>query len=317
MTLKRSANVHWFTILLFLFTLFFSQARSQQLYGIAYSPYRRFGHCPTAQELAQDNAIGSLHTRRIRLYSTECHYLNDVYLGAASVSGPSAKPIEVLMGVWIDGKHERDNKEIQDLYIYLRRYPHAKLSGIAVGNEVLYRKTMHPNDLARKVLEVKNTVRQIGRESGSSSLLTVPVFSVDVIPHPAVVAVSDAIGVNVHPFYRRDIAHNSDSNIMSDLALASSIQQINLFSSWYGGMEIFVTETGWPSSSAPHELHRGDLQVSKLYMQKFSAWAATANVKYWWFELFDSPWKTHQYPNEPQTMSEFHWGIYNEHRVKK
>lgn len=128
------------------------------MYGLAYSPYRRYGHCPTPQELSQDNAIALTHTQRIRLYSTECHYLNDVFLRAASANGQGSN-FEVLLGVWIDDDAARNAKEIQDLYTFLRLYPNARLSGIAVGNEVLYRKAMHPTSLARMVAEVRTTVR--------------------------------------------------------------------------------------------------------------------------------------------------------------
>jgi len=139
---------------------------------MAYSPYRRFGHCPTPQELSQDNEIGILHTNRIRLYSTECHHLNDVYLAAASGSSPKFAQVELLLGLWIDGNPARDAQEIQDLYLYLRKYPHARLSGIAVGNEVLYRRTMHPDVLAQKVSEVKATVRrQYYKKAQNSALL--------------------------------------------------------------------------------------------------------------------------------------------------
>jgi len=134
------------------------------LYGLAYSPYRRFGHCPTPQELSQDNVIALTHTQRIRLYSTECHYLNDVFLRAASAGHGSN--FEVLLGLWIDRDAARNAKEIQDLYHFLRRYPNARLSGIAVGNEVLYRRAMHPTSLARMVSEVRTTVRlRVGKAS--------------------------------------------------------------------------------------------------------------------------------------------------------
>lgn len=54
---------------------------------------------------------------------------------------------------------------------------------------------------------------------------------------------------------------------MSDLALKSSQEQIATFKRLYGGKEVFVTETGWPSSSAPYEHHRGSLEVQQLYLQ--------------------------------------------------
>lgn len=131
------------------------------MYGIAYSPYRRYGHCPTRRELSQDNVIARTHTQRIRLYSTECHHLNNVYLKAASMNRQGAN-FEVLLGVWIDRNAAKNAKEIQDLYVFLRRYPFARLSGIAVGNEVLYRKEMHPTVLAQKVAEVKAAVTLTG-----------------------------------------------------------------------------------------------------------------------------------------------------------
>lgn len=213
------------------------------------------------------------------MYSTECHVLNDVILELSTT-----KDVQVLMGVWIDGNPVRDNQEMEDLYYAIRKYPNAKLIGIAVGNEVLYRGTLSPPAMAQKVSQVKQRVshsvsyylcqfievlqvREIGYEIGSYTLQTVPVFSVDVIPHPDVVAVSDAVGVNVHPFYRYDMDRSDDPNEMSDHAMFYAIEQITTLQNLYPGKEVFVTETGWPSSSAEHEFHRGSIEVSKLYQQ--------------------------------------------------
>ena len=110
-------------------------------------------------------------------------------------------------------------------------------------------------------------MRTLGDKLGSSILKNVPVFSVDVTPHPAVVGVSDAVGVNIHPYYRRDLAKSSDPHVMSDNALGASIEQITTFQRVFAGKEVIVTETGWPSQSAAHEHHQGNLQVAKLYRE--------------------------------------------------
>lgn len=284
----------------------------QALYGVAYSPYRVYGHCPSKEEMMQDHHIYASHTNRIRLYSTECSELNDLAMEVATSS-----TYELLLGVWIDGDPNRNNQEMEDLYAMLRKFPNAKLIGISVGNEVLYRGTLSPEVLAQLVSQVKATVRQIGAETGSFTLQNVPVFSVDVIPHPYVVSVSDAVGVNIHPFYRTDLPTVQDPYEMSEMALGSSIEQITSFRDLYVGKEVFVTETGWPTQSAPHEHHRGSLDVQKLYREKFTGWADSIGQKYFWFELVDSPWKKEQFPYEPESMSEFHWGIYTWTRSHK
>ena len=92
-------------------------------------------------------------------------------------------------------------------------------------------------------------------------------FSVDVIPHPAVVGVSDAVGVNIHPYYQTDLPQNPDPYVMAENALGSAIKQITTFQKLYSGKEVIVTETGWPSQSAAHERQRGNFQVAQLYRE--------------------------------------------------
>ena len=87
------------------------------------------------------------------MYSTECHLLNDIALKAATNEN-----VEVLMGLWIDRDFNRNSQEVADLITYLEMYPHAKLIGIAVGNEVLFRQSMHANVLAGIVWDVKQKV---------------------------------------------------------------------------------------------------------------------------------------------------------------
>lgn len=132
------------------------QVSGQNLFGVAYSPYRQYGKCPSKAEIEQDKNIAIQHTTRIRLYSTECHLLNDVVLQLSTTYRTG-----ILMGVWIDNDPTRNQKEIEDLYKYLRKYPNANLLGITVGNEVLHRNTLSPEAVAGLVVQVKQGVRSL------------------------------------------------------------------------------------------------------------------------------------------------------------
>lgn len=104
----------------------------------------------------------ALHSRRVRTYSTECASANEVLLQMASQG-----QLSLLFGVWLDNR-PTDQKEIEDLLVYLRKYPNADLYGIAVGNEAVFRGTLQPYEVAAKITEVRNRVRALGQELGSS-----------------------------------------------------------------------------------------------------------------------------------------------------
>lgn len=123
------------------------------LNGVAYSPYPSYGYCPGSVSTVENELELALqHSYRIRIYSTECPIVMRTMLRYASEG-----KIEVLLGVWIDNR-ENDQKEIDDLILYLSEYPHARISGIVVGNEPLLRNTLSPQDVVSRILEVKQKV---------------------------------------------------------------------------------------------------------------------------------------------------------------
>eukprot|EP00803_Ostreobium_quekettii_P003310 evm.model.scf_317.2 EVM.evm.TU.scf_317.2 scf_317:19502-22222(+) len=273
-----------------------------QLYGLGYSVFRVFGACPTDDEVRADLQILLRYSRRVRLYSTECGNVMDIVLAAASRG-----ELAVLLGVWIDNR-ATDQKEVDDLVVYLDRYPTADVEGIVVGNEALFRNTLTPSQVAGRVVEVRQKVRQVAQAHGASSLLSAPIFSVDVFPHPEVMAVSDALGANVHPFYRTDIGDHPDAEEFADILVQKSFEQYQTFGSTHG-KKVVITEIGWPTSSAPSDSNIGRPDVAAAFLRKWAAFAAEHGIEYYWFELFDSSWKKATLPHEPASMSEFNWGL--------
>ena len=277
------------------------------LYGLAYSEFRIYGLCPSDEDVENDIALLLQHSRRARLYSTECGNVMDIMLSYASRG-----ELTLLLGVWIDNR-ATDQKEIDDLVSFLDRYPTADVHGIVVGNEVLYRNTLSPSQVAARVVEVRQKVRRLGEMHGSEVLRTTPIFAVDVFPHPELLAVSDVLGANIHPFYRQDIPDHPDAEYMADQLVQKSYEQYMGLQS--NGKKVVITEIGWPTSSAPSDAHIGRADVCRAFLRKWGPFAASHGIEYFWFQLFDAGWKKATLPHEPSSMSEFNWGLYRDDHI--
>lgn len=110
-------------------------------------------------------------------------------------------------------------------------------------------------------------VRQLGYELGSSMLQNVPIFGVEAVPHPAVVAASDAVAVNIHPFFHYHLPNPQDPYEMATLALQGAKEVLNSYRAMFPGKRLIITEIGWPTSSEGHELHSGKMETTKAFMQ--------------------------------------------------
>ena len=78
-------------------------------------------------------------------------------------------------------------------------------------------------------------------------------------------------------------------------------QQLN---SAAGGKEVIVSETGWPSAGNPVGDAIPSPDNASFYFRNFVSWARADQVKYFYFEAYDEPWKATP-PAQPQ---EAHWG---------
>eukprot|EP00210_Caulerpa_lentillifera_P008374 g7986.t1 len=290
--------------LYFIFAVFAKVLYSCDIYGVAYTPYRIPDACPTEEEVEEDLQYLFKHSRRVRTYSTGCNSVNQVFLRHASEGN-----LTVMLGVWINGE-EKDQDEIDNLLSALAQYPEADLSGIVVGNEVWFRKTMSVLDIVQAVLTVRHKVRQLAVFNSSEILNKVPVFTVDIIPIPVLVAASDKLAVNIHPFYRRDLNYSSDPEVMAERILEATIYQIDFYRNLSPNKQLVVTEIGWPTASESDDVNLGDVEVSHRFLKKFVKYAKTYDIEYYWFELFDSLWKKPFFLNRTDLLSEFNWGVY-------
>lgn len=276
------------------------------MFGIAYTPYRAIDECPTMEEAEQDIAILMKHTRRVRTYTTLCQSVNRVLMRYASEGR-----LSVLFGVWIDN-NDMDQLEIQRLMEVLAEYPHGQLEGIAIGNEVAFRGSMTIDHVAQLVDHVRSQVRELGWRLSSEVLLNVPIFTIEIIPKPELVAVSDIAAVNIHPFYRYDLGvMPDDPEARAARILEATVEQIDVYRNLAPGKKLIITEIGWPTDSYDAmDPNYGNMDISHHFMQKFTAFAFQYGIEYYYFEMFDSLWKYAWFPHAESSLSEFNWGLY-------
>lgn len=101
----------------------------------------------------------------------------------------------------------------------------------------------------------------------SEVLKNVPVFTVEVNDYKELIASSDVIGMNIHPFHDRNIGVTGDAEVMSDMALEFTKKKYNEVRMKYGHKEVYITETGWPSKSERNEKNYGSVTIQKLYFK--------------------------------------------------
>jgi len=276
-------------------------------YGICYSPFEVAGGCRSAAGLEQDVALMLEHTTRIRLYSVECPDVMHALLSKASNG-----QLSLLLGVWIENS-PRDQQELELLVEYLTEYPFAAIEGIVIGNEVLMRGQATPEYMAYFVTEARNRVRGLGISLGSQMLQTVDVFSVEGTPHPTVVAVSDAVGVNIQPFYDFTLPHDGAPQEIGEAGAQRYELKLNEHRSNFPGKKIVVTEVGWPSSS---DSYSGDNQVGSdliqlSFIEAFLDIVAQDPVPYYFFEFHNADWKKAVSGFRSGAYSEYNFGIFD------
>lgn len=110
-------------------------------------------------------------------------------------------------------------------------------------------------------------MRELAVNKSSRILNEVPVFTIEIVPIPALVAASDVLAVNVHPFYRRDLQNAADPEVMANRILEATAHQIDFYRNLAPEKQIVVTEIGWPTESAPNDVGVGDPEVSYRFLQ--------------------------------------------------
>eukprot|EP00210_Caulerpa_lentillifera_P008375 g7987.t1 len=269
------------------------------------------GVCRTVEELNEDVALILQHTRRIRLYSMECPDVMDALLTKASNG-----ELSLLLGVWIENS-PRDVKEMDLLMSYLKKYPTASIEGVVIGNEVIFKHQGNGAFMAAKVMEAKHKIGGLAFHTRNPTLGTIKVFSVEETPDTSVVGVSDAVGVNIHPYYDVTLEKAGDPTAFAKIAVERFALKLDYYKAKFPGRELIVTEVGWPTSSDPYagDYQHGSESLQLQFILAFLKYTTAHPVNYYWFEFKNADWKKFGYNSH--SYSEYHFGIYNSFGAQK
>ncbi|HIJ63507.1 MAG TPA: exo-beta-1,3-glucanase [Rhodospirillaceae bacterium] len=247
------------------------------LASVSFAPFRR-GQSPLTKvypspaEVEEDlrSLVGL--ARGIRTYSSR--------EGMEVVPELAARlGLKVIFGAWLTNQTEAKGRltneaEVEALIKAANRYPDA-IERVLVGNEVLLRRDLTPEQLIGYIRRVKAAVRQ-------------PVSYADVwafyLKYPEVARELDYLTIHILPFWE-------DEPVPIDRVEQHITAIVERMRQAFPGKPILIGEAGWPSLGRD----RGPAVVSTVneaaFVRRMADIAERHHFDYNIVEAFDQPWK--------------------------
>jgi len=182
--------------------------------------------------------------------------------------------IKVLQGLWLGRDRQKNRVQIDTAIALAKRYPNA-INGIVVGNEVLLRGELSPEDIAAVLREVK-------------AATGMPVTYADVwefwLRNRELAAAVDFITIHILPYWE-------DFPIAADIAAAHVDDIRSRVAATFPGKEILIGEVGWPSAGRMREGALPSRSNQAHVLEEVMARARAKNYRVNLIEAFDQPWK--------------------------
>lgn len=266
----------------------FMNTLNQGIHGMCFSPYREgqtIGDELTENQIKERMEVIAPHTRWVRSFS--CTEGNELIPKVAKELG-----LKTLVGAWISEDKEQNEREINNL-INLAKSGVVDIA--AVGNEVLLRGDLTPEELIGYIERVKKAIPsvQIGCVDTYYQFLE----------HPEIIAASDVILANCYPFW--------EGFDVNEAALA--VQKMHAFvQTVANGKPVIITETGWPSDG-DNTLSAEPSKVNVMkYFININTWSHKHHVDLFYFSSFDESWKVHHEGDVGQR-----WGLWDKNEKLK
>ncbi|KAK9420833.1 hypothetical protein SUNI508_00924 [Seiridium unicorne] len=276
--------------------------------GVDYTPLNTqypdcIGNPASQNNITRDVAVLSQLTNVIRLYGTDCNQTEMTIHALKQLQ--MEDDIKIWMGVWQDNNETTNARQLSQMWDILETYGDKYFEGLIVANEILFREQMTEDELGDLLDSVRTNVTNMG--------LSLKVATSDLGDKwtSSLAAKSDVIMSNIHPFFgginEKDAAswtwqfwQNHDSGYMKSDASANVISEIGWPSQ--GGMDC-ASET---VTDCPDQAVAGIDGLNQL-LNDWVCDALTNGTNYFWFEMFDEPWKIEF--NTDSQQWEDHWGL--------
>ncbi|KAK8877034.1 glycoside hydrolase superfamily [Apiospora arundinis] len=276
--------------------------------GVDYTPLNtQYPDCihdpPSQNNITRDVAVLSQLTNTIRLYGTDCNQTQMTIHALRQLK--MDQDIKIWMGVWQDNNKTTNSRQLAQMWDILDEYGDKPFKGLIVANEILFREQMTTSELGNLLGSVRTNLTSKG--------MSLPVATSDLGDKwtAELAKVSDYVMANIHPFFGGINAKDAASWTYSfwnnnNGAYFKSDKSKNI-----------ISETGWPSqggtdcgtdkkTDCPDASVAGISQMNQ-FMEDWVCQALANGTNYFWFEMFDEPWKI--LFDTPGKEWEDHWGL--------
>ncbi|ORY67537.1 glycoside hydrolase superfamily, partial [Pseudomassariella vexata] len=284
--------------------------------GVDYTPLNtQYPDClsnPASQNnITRDVAVLSQLTNVIRLYGTDCNQTQMTIHALRQLKMDSH--IKIWMGVWQDGNDTTNDRQLTQMWDILDGYGDEPFAGLIVANEILFREQMDTSQLGKLLSDVRSNLTE--------RQLSLPVATSDLGDKwtSELADVSDYVMANIHPFFGGINAKDAASWTYSfwennNGAYFKEDKSKNI-----------ISETGWPTQGGTDcgsetvtvcpDASVAGIDELNQFMEDWVCAALTNGTNYFWFEMFDEPWKISF--DEPGKEWEDHWGLMDVNRKLK
>ena len=240
--------------------------------SVSFAPYR-FGESPishdypTAEEIDADLASLKGVTRGIRTYTAREGM--DVVPALAAKYG-----LDLIHSAWLGPIKAKDDLDVAALISSANAHPDA-IKRVIVGNEVLLRKDLQPDELIAYIRKVKAAVKQ-------------PVSYADVwafwLKYPQVADEVDFITIHILPYWE-------DEPVSVDDAARHLVETYHIIQQRFPGKPILIGESGWPTRGRQRGPAPASVEDAAKFVRTLAAVAKENGFDYNLVEAFDQPWK--------------------------
>ncbi|KAI1407904.1 glycoside hydrolase family 17 protein [Hypoxylon sp. FL1857] len=284
--------------------------------GVDYTPINvQYPDClknpPSQNNVTRDVAVLSQLTNTIRLYGTDCNQTEMTIHALKQLK--LENDIKIWLGVWQDNNDTTNERQLSRMWNILDEYGADPFKGLIIGNEILFRKQMTADELGKLLDSVRSNL--------TSHNWNLPVATSDLGDNwdSQLAEISDYIMGNVHPFFAGVNAKEAASWT---------------WSFWHNKAAAFfkadneknvISEIGWPTkggtdcgddsvTDCPNGSVAGIDELNTL-MENWVCQALENGTNYFWFEMFDEPWKISF--DTPGKEWEDQWGLMDVNRNLK
>lgn len=254
----------------------------EKIHGISFSPYtegQKPGTDITEAQIKDRLDIIKPNVNWVRSFS--CTEGNQHTPKVAKENG-----LNTLVGVWLDGDLENNEKELANA-IEVARAGHVDI--LAVGNEVLLRGELSEDELITYIKRAKQALPDI--EVGYVDAY----FKFE--DYPKITEACDVILANCYPFWE---------GCPADYSLLYMKDMYRRAVKAGRGKRVIITETGWPNQGTAERGAIPSFDNALKYFINTYLWAEEESIEVFYFSSFDETWKI-----EDEGDVGAYWGLWD------